>query len=161
MKKVFNIVCAAIVSIFGLASCSNDGDDLPKVDFTLNVSGGANVDGVLYVVQGTDLVIDGIDVVSEEPGSDAIITAATYYFDTYRLGTSALPPYGITIPISQEAKLGRHNLAIECPVYAEGKSPAIANLYYIVEVVASEDDMPQVPAGRSTSVAVDSHILAK
>ncbi|MBJ2166572.1 MAG: hypothetical protein JFR24_01710, partial [Muribaculaceae bacterium] len=40
-----------------------------------------------------------------------------------------------------------HELAIECPVYAVDKSPAVANLFYKVMVVESADDIPGGIAG--------------
>lgn len=160
MKKAFlYLLLLASLPMIGLTSCSDDGDDLPDVNFSLDIEGGVSVDGVIYVVEGEDLVISAVNVTNNESDKSAIITAATYYWDAYRLGTSAVPPYGFTISISEGTPLGRHELAIECPVYAVDKSPAVANVFYPVEVVESADDIPTGSAP-TTSFEARSHILA-
>lgn len=158
MKKLFFYLFAALPLIV-FNSCSDD-DDLPDVDFKLEVTDGVSVDGVLYVVRGESLVIDGITVVNNEKNKTAIITAATYYWDAFRLGTSAVAPYGFTISTTEQTPLGHHELAIECPVYAVDKSPAVANLFYNVEVVADEADIPEGNTPGTTSFGVESHLLA-
>lgn len=159
MKKAFLcMLLLASLPMIGLTSCSDD-DDLPDVDFHLDISGGVSVDGVIYVVEGEDLVINSVSVTNNESDKSAIITAATYYWDAFRLGTSAVPPYGFTINISEGTALGKHELTIECPVYAVDKSPAVANVFYPVQVVESADDIPGDAEGTTTFVAND-HILA-
>ena len=136
-KALFYILLFAVLPVLGLSACSDDGDDLPDVDFSLNISGGVMVDGTIYVVQGDTLVINSVNVVNNEPDKSAIITAATYYWDAFRMGTSAVPPYGFSFATSENTSLGKHEITIECPVYAVDKSPAIANVFYVVQVAVS------------------------
>ncbi len=143
MKKTFfYMLLLAVLPLCGLASCSDDDDDLPNVSFSLDISNGVSVDGTIYIVRGETFKIDAINVKNLDGDKAAIITAATYYWDKYRLGISATAPYGFEFVTSENTELGRHEIAIECPVYAVDKSPAVANLFYRVEVVASADDIP-------------------
>ncbi|MDE6136660.1 MAG: hypothetical protein K2F97_04225 [Muribaculaceae bacterium] len=159
MKKAFlYLLLLASLPVIGLTACSDDGDDLPDVNFSLDIAGGVSIDGVIYVVEGEDLVINSVSVTNNESDKSAIITAATYYWDAYRLGTSAVPPYGFTIHIAEGTAIGKHELAIECPVYAVDKSPAVANVFYTVQVVESADDIPD-NATPTTTFEARSHIL--
>lgn len=147
MKKKFFYFLLLALPALCFVSCSDDGEDLPDVDFSLEFEGGVDVDGAIYVVRGETLEIKSITVTNNDKDKSALITSATYYWDAFRIGISAVPPYGFNIVVSEEAPLGRHELAIECPVYAVDKSPAVANLFYKVMVVESADDIPGDIAG--------------
>lgn len=140
MKKFIFLFLLALPIAF--VSCSDDGKDLPDVSFSLAYENAVDVDGTLYVVQGTDFTVTSITVTNNEPNKAAFINAATYYWDGYFLGTSYEAPYGIEIAIPEDATTGRHSLQIECPVFAVDKSIATALVSYRVEVVASADDIP-------------------
>ena len=143
MKKTFfYMLLLAVLPLCGLAGCSDDDDDLPDVTFSLEISNGVSVDGTIYIVRGETFKIDAVNVKNLQSDKAAIISAATYYWDKYRLGTSVVAPYGFEFVTSEDTPLGRHEIAIECPVYAVDKSPAVANLFYRVEVVESADDIP-------------------
>lgn len=152
MKKVFfYTLLLAALPLIGFTSCSDD-DDLPDVDFTVEISDAVKIDGTIYVVQGETLTINSIEVKNNESNKSAIITAATYFWDGYRLGTVAVPPFGFEFVTDESTPLGRHEIAIDCPVYAVDKSPAVASLFYPVEVVADASDIPSGP-GETTFVA--------
>lgn len=165
MKKgIFNIALATVLALVGMTSCSSSDmidESLPKVDFSIAISGGVGADGMIYVVQGSDLNIDAIYAESSVEGEDAVINHANYFFDTDRLGTSAVEPYGKTIHIASDARLGVHNLAIECPVSVTGREKSVANLYYFVKVVGSVEEIPDVPmtfARGNNTISVNSRI---
>lgn len=141
MKKfLYLLVCA--LPVLGFTSCDDDEKDIPDVDFSLQVSGGEYADGKIYVAAGTDLKIDGITVVNNEQGKEALIPYANYYWDYSFLGQSVVAPYGYNIVIPEDYELGDHVLEITCPVYAVDKAPAFAVLQYTVVVVEGEDQMP-------------------
>lgn len=147
MKKFLSLLLIAIPLSFAVTSC-NDDNDLPNVDMSIAISGGQRVDNVIYVVQGDTLQIDSIGVTNNEPGKAAAITAATYYWDYQRLGTSLLPPYGFAVVTTAPTAntpgtpLGKHLLEITCPLLAVDKEVATCVLAYTVQVVASPDDIP-------------------
>lgn len=140
-KFSFLALVAALFMMLPLTACHDD-DDLPQVDFNLTISGATYSDGTIYVVQGETLEIESISVTNLEQGKAAAITAATYYWDGYCLGTTIMPPFGFEILTNEETPVGRHSLEITSPLIAEGKSIATSVLVYSVQVVASEDDLP-------------------
>lgn len=139
MKKILMLLMAVLP--LALASCS-DKNDLPDVDFEVQISGGVYSDGSLYVVQGQTLTIDAINVTNREAGKAAAITSAAYYWDGYYLGTNLMPPYGFEIETTAETPLGRHLLEITAPLIAVDKEVATSVLVYDVYVVADATDLP-------------------
>lgn len=137
-KLVFALALALPALAF--TSC-NDDKDLPNVDFDVAVSGGTVVDGKIYTVAGNTLTIDGIKVINNE-NKNAIITYANYYWDYRFIGQNVVEPFGMEIYISNETAPGEHLLEIYTPVYATDKEPAFAVLAYPVEVLESEDQLP-------------------
>lgn len=140
MKKIFYFLLCAL-PLVSFTSCDDD-NDLPDVDFSIAISDGTFVDGKIYAVAGTDLVIDGITVINNEKGKEAIIPYANYFWDFRPLGQSVIAPYGITIALPEEMEPGEHILEISAPVYAVDKSPAFTVLDYTVVVVSDESDIP-------------------
>lgn len=141
MKK-FIYLLALLVPALALVSCHDDDNDVPNVDFTINFENAVRVDGTLYVVKGESLKITGIDVENNEPGKGAMITAATYYWDGYYIGATVQPPFGFEYNIGENVPVGKHQIEIECPLFAVDKSPATAIVYMYVQVVASEEEIP-------------------
>ncbi len=131
-----------LFAVVGLNAC-NDDNDLPNVDFSLEVSGGVCANDTIYAVAGKTLAIKGIKVDNNESGKGVGIPYADYFLDYRFIARSVVSPYGINIPIAETPVLENHYLEIYAPVYAEGKSPAYAVLYFTVKIVASEDDLPQ------------------
>lgn len=141
MKKYLFFLLALLPMALAFSACSDD-NDLPDVDFDITFSGAQNVDGVLYVVQGQPFEVTGIKVTNREEGKGAGISAADYYWDYVYVGTSIQPPYGFEFELSESTPLGRHQLDIECPVFAVDKTLAQAYCSFSVQVVASADDIP-------------------
>ena len=157
-KSLFHLLLLAIIPVLGFTSCSSD-DDIPDAHFELDITGGVSVDGIIYVVQGEGLIINGIEVTNLESKDEAFITSAAYYWDTDRIGIATVPPYGMTIETTENTRIGRHNLAIECPLYVVDHSPAMANLFYLVEVVAAPEDIPAGNTPAAQNFEARSHIL--
>ena len=61
MKKFIYLAIALIALPFALTSCSDD-DDLPNVDYTIEIAGGVmdQTDNQIYVVQGDTLTIESL-----------------------------------------------------------------------------------------------------
>lgn len=141
MKRLLSILTLAL-PFLGLTSCDDDKNDLPDVDFVLEVADASYSGGELYVVQGNTLKITSLSVVNKEQGKQALIPYANYYWDYIHIFESVVAPYGCDIFISDEMPVGKHVLEIYAPVYAVDKSPAFSVLQYTVNVVASADDIP-------------------
>lgn len=139
-KLLYLLVCT--LPVLGFTACHDDDEDIPNVDFSIQISGGEYSDGQIYAVAGTDLTIEGITVVNQEQGKGAMIPYANYYWDYSFLGQSVEQPYGYNIVIPEDYELGKHLLEITCPVYAVDKAPAYAILSYPVVVVESADQLP-------------------
>lgn len=139
MKKIFSLLLLAL-PLIGFTSCDDD-KDVPNVDFSVNIDGGTRQDGVVYVKQGTTLTVSSIEVSNKEQNKNAGIVRANYYWDYEYIGTSIEPPYGFEINISENVPEGKHLLEIECPVLAEGYSPA-TSVISIPVVVEAADDQP-------------------
>ncbi len=151
MKKVFQTLILALAPVLFLTSCSDDDKDLPDVDFGYTLENAVYYDGSIYVAQGEEFAVTAITVTNREEGKGALITAATYYWDNFRLGTTIEPPYGFDIEVGDTTPLGDHTLSIECPLYAVDKELAISVVGINVKVVASADEFP---AEGSTSFGV-------
>lgn len=140
MKRLFYLFICALPLLF-VSSCDDD-NDLPDVDFIVDIEGGVYTDGTIYVPAGETLKVTSIKVVNVDQGKNALISYADYYWDYLRIAQSVVPPFGVDIYISPDTRIGNHLLEIYTPVYAEDKSPAYAVLSYTVKVVESADDMP-------------------
>ncbi len=140
MKKLLYLLLCAL-PLISFTACSDD-DDLPDVDFIVDMEGAVFKDGTIYAVAGTPLEITSVKVVNNEQGKQALISYIDYSWDYLRVAQSVVAPFGVEIYISPEIQLGTHLLEMYAPVYAVDKSPAVALLSYPVEVVASADDLP-------------------
>lgn len=149
MKKFIYLILMLIPALT-LVSCHDDGNDLPNVDFNLSFENGVEVDGTIYVVQGEVLKITAIDVVNNEADKSAMISSANYYWDGYYMGTSIQPPFGYELDISKDVPLGKHQIDIECPVFAVDKSPATAVVFMYVNIVESASDIPPMAEATTT-----------
>ena len=160
IKLFSGIVAAAALALSPAAftSCDDDDNDIPDVDVQVYLKGASYVDGVIYVVEGQEFAIAGITVTNNESNKGALITSASYYWDFDYVGTNPVSPFGLKIITNEYTGLGTHVLDINCPVYAVDKAPAIAYLQYKVEVVASEDEIPD---GEQSQVINDSASVKK
>lgn len=135
------LVCLPMMTF---VSCSDD-DDTPDVSMSISVEGATVVDDVIYVVKGETLEVTSVNITNNEPGKKAMITAAAYYFDGFRVGVLIVPPYGLKIPMDKDVSIGKHAMQIVCDIAAEGKALGIAALDYDVVVV---EDAADIPSGK-------------
>lgn len=141
MKKILSLLLF-LPFIALVSSCHDDeGKSIPNVDFYLSVDNTVS-DGVIYVVQGTDLDVTSLTVTNAEQGKGAMISAASYYWDYEFVGTTTVIPFKLKLNINKNVPVGQHVLEVQCPVWAVDKEPAQAYLQYNVNVVASEDELP-------------------
>ncbi len=150
IKKLLPLALLLMALPFVLSSCTND-DDLPNIDYSLQLSGGVydQTNGYIYVVRGETLEIESISVRNLDSNKNAAITGAEYFWDYNFLGNSPMPPYGFNITISDQTALGEHQLTIRTGVVAVDKEPAVGIVNYTVVVVESEDDLPASAVSRS------------
>lgn len=141
MKRL-NFLALALVAVLPLisTSCSND-DDLPEVNLSVAFSGASENDGVLYVVQGDNLVIDGLNVTPVAGSKKATLGATAYYWDYQFLGTSIMEPFGMSIN-TERLPVGEYLLQINTTVFQVDKSVGIAYISLPV-VVVTADQMPK------------------
>lgn len=144
MKKIIYLTLALIALPFVLTSCSDE-DDLPNVDYVIEVSGGYidKTDGVIYAVRGTTLRVESLSVINLDSNKPAVINHVQYYWDFIYLRDVWLAPYKIDIEIDKNIPLGRHKLTAKTEVLAVDKELAIGVVDYTVKVVESEDDIPE------------------
>ncbi len=146
MKKILKLLVLPLLVCLPMAtfvSCSDD-DDLPDVSMSISVDDATVVDDVIYVVKGETLDVVSVNITNNEQGKNAMVTAAAYYFDGFRIGVVIIPPYGLKIP-TKDVALGKHAMQIVCDVAAEGKALGIAALDYDVVVV---EDAADIPSGK-------------
>lgn len=142
-----------MIPMLGFVACSNDDDDdLPNVDFHFEISGATRSEGVIYVVQGSTFEITSLTVTNNEAGKGAGITSASYYWDNFFLGTTVQPPYAFEFITNEDTPLGRHQIQVSCPVFAVDKELANAIVTLNVEVVAAEEDLPEVGTPEPTVI---------
>lgn len=147
MKKIISSAFVMLALSLGLVSCSDDGKDLPNVDYSVQFSG-CVIDqetGSIYVVQGDTLKVESINVKNVDTDKAAALTGAEYYWDYNFLGNSPFPPYGFKIYVSDQTPTGGHNLTIRTGVIAVDKEPAVGILDYPVVVVQDSTELPVTP----------------
>ena len=125
---------------FMAAACDDDNANLPNVSISATISGGVLDNEEIYVVQGTDLVIDGLTLVNNS-GKEGTLGAVTYYWDHYLVGTNIVQPYGLTINTADQ-KLGRHLLQAQMPIYVVDHPICYGFIQYYVNIVATEAELP-------------------
>lgn len=125
-----------------MTSCKDD-DDMPNVDFNVDITGGVNVGGVIYVVKGDTLKINSVEIVSHDD-KNAAIGAVSYFWDGNFLLTNPIPPYGIKITTGQMA-INKHHLHFNCPVYVVDYPILTAYFDYQVRLVDVPDSIPEGP----------------
>lgn len=138
MKKILYLL-AAIMLPLTFTSCHSD-DDLPNVSINMEVSGATNVDNTLYVVKGTTLHIDSVDI-KDLNGKGAMIGEVTYFFDYINAGTAFESPFSFSINTAG-LPAGNHLLQARMSIYAVNSSVATGWVERDVVIVDSPEDIP-------------------
>lgn len=143
MKKIIYLTLALIALPFVMTSCSDD-DDLPNVDYKIEVSGGYidPTDNVIYIEKGNTLTIESLSVVNLDSDKPALINNALYYWDYIFLGEVRLQPFTFSIDVDDDTPVGDHLLSIKTQVLAVDKELGVGVVNYTVRVVDSPDDIP-------------------
>lgn len=140
MKKIFYLL---LVLPLIMVSCKDD-DELPDVKFNVEISGGKNVNGVIYVVKGDTLTVEKVEIASHN-SKGAAMGEVSYFWDGMFLLTNPFPPYKINIA-TDEMILPNHILEFNCPLYVEDSPILTAYFRYPVKLVDVPDSIPQEPA---------------
>ena len=138
MKKLIYFL---LVLPLMLVSCKDD-NDMPNVDFKVDISGGKYVKGKIYVVKGDTLTIESVEIVSHD--RNAAMGAVSYFWDGQFLFKNPVPPYKINIATDKMA-LSEHLLQFNCPVYVEDYPILTAFFDYNVKLVELPDSIPNQP----------------
>ena len=157
MKKKLFYMLAALVPALAITSC-DDSNDLPNVDFNVQIENGVVADNQIYVAQGDTLYVESVSVVNNEQGKAVTIPYVNYYLNNVFIGQSIIQPYGIKIPISEKFPVGQYPLDLVAPVYAVDKTPAEALLSYTVNVVENKESIPENGGNIFTGTAQMSEI---
>ncbi len=140
MKRIFYLL---LLLPLLMVSCKDD-DDMPNLDFTVDITGGKNINGVIYVVKGDTLKIEKVDVASKD-GKGAAVGAVSYFWDYHFLFTNPIYPYRMSIPTDKMIATN-HLLQFNCPVYVVDYPILTAYFDYKVKLVESPDSIPDLPA---------------
>lgn len=152
MKKILSLLL--FLPLVGLlASCDDDGKNIPDVAIGIETVNPVSDDGVIYVVQGDTINVKGVTLEAQGDTKQALTNSVTYYFDYQFMGKTFRPPFGIKIMTTEDIALGEHILEIELPVFAVDKEISQAYVQYPVMVVASEDELPSTSTNTVTSHA--------
>ncbi len=140
MKKLLYLLLLLPLA-FAVSSCGDDDDKIPDVTIRTTVSGAVMKDNVIYVVQGETL---GVQVTMiNHSGEDGQMGVITFFMDHYNIG-QALSPEVFEIETAT-MPLGIHLLQAQMPVYVVDYPICWGYFDYPVKVVASADELPEVP----------------
>ena len=138
MKKLLFLL---IVLPFMLVSCDDD-EEMPNVDFKVEISGGKFIDKTIYVVKGDTLWIENVEIISHD--KNAAMGAVSYFWDGRFILTNPYVPYKIFFPTAGMV-LSEHRLHFNCQVYVEDYPIMTAYFDYRVKLVESPDSIPNKP----------------
>ena len=139
MKRIFYLL---LLLPLALVSCKDD-DDMPNVDFKVEISGGKYINGAIYVIKGDTLSIVNIEIMSHD--KKVAMGEVSYFWDGQFLFTNPFPPYKIKIP-TDKMVLSEHRLHFNCPVYVEDYPILTAYFDYKVMLVEHSDSIPNQPS---------------
>lgn len=137
MKKLLFLLLLLPLGLF--ASCSDE-NDFPSVDLSVNVKNAVDYDGQLYIVAGQPLQVDSIGVKGLGDKA-AAITGVNYALDHLYMGYTIVTPFAGTIDAAY-LPVGQHLLTISFDILQVDKTIAYSRLSTLVNVVASEADLP-------------------
>ena len=137
MKKLLYLLLLLPLGFF--ASCSDD-NDLPSVNVSVHIDNAVDANGKIYIVEGEDLSVTGIDVESLN-GKAAGLNGVNYVLDHVGIGYTIVQPFAATIS-ADILPVGNHLLTLAFDVLQVDKSIAYAQLSTVVTVVPTVEDLP-------------------
>ena len=133
---------------FFLVSCDDD-NELPDVKFKVDISGGKNINGVIYVVKGDTLTVENVSIASHNT-KGAAMGEVSYFWDGHFLLTNPFPPYKINIA-TDKMVTQNHILEFNCPLYVVDSPILTAYFRYPIKLVEAPDSIPNEPIQPITS----------
>ncbi|MCI9172100.1 hypothetical protein [uncultured Duncaniella sp.] len=140
MKK-FLYLLLALPMFASMAACDDDDNNIPDVSVSIEYSGGTLNDGVLTVVQGDTLKIEGLKVTPAPNTGKAMLGQTTYFFDGRPFFTTAIAPFGVDI-VTDDLAVGNHTLSVNSQIFQEGKSIGWGVFSYKLDIVEAPEDQP-------------------
>lgn len=138
MKKLLYLLLLPLMAF--VASCSDDDDNLPQVDFSITMSNVVESNGAFYAVKGDVVSVDQVSVKSLTD-KNAAVTGVRYFLDGIPVFGSVENPFSGQIP-TEALSVGTYTLNVTCTVLQVDKTIANAVLNYPLIIVASADDLP-------------------
>lgn len=154
MKKTLCFL-AILFSLVAFTSCDSE-EELPDVNFKLEIEGGVFSHNTIYVARGGTIDIKRVDVINNEHGKGVTIPYVNYYFDNQFIGVSPVAPYNFEIELPDSIAVGMHSLQLTAPVYAVDKTPGYAIVSYGVMVVENPESLP---SDNDSSATVEAHMV--
>lgn len=145
MKRLFYLL---FILPLILVSCDDD-NELPDVKFNVEISGGKNVNGIIYVVKGDTLTVEKVEILSHNT-KGAAMGEVSYFWDGLFLLTNPFPPYKINIA-TDRMLIDKHILEFNCPLYVVDSPILTAYFRYPVKLVEAPDSIPTLPNQPITS----------
>lgn len=139
--KRFLYLLFALPLLMGFTACSDDDDDVVRVNLQMDYSNATSEDGVIYVIAGDAFNINSLKAVPEEGTAAAALTEVEYFWDGAPLAYTALPPFSISIN-TQGLSLGAHTLSVYGTVVQEGKPISKIAADWKVVLVENTDQQP-------------------
>lgn len=161
-KKLFYYLMLLLPLGFMVSSCDDDDDNVPNVGVQATISGGVFENDEIYVVQGDELKIDGLQLVNNTK-KEGTMGAVTYYWDHYLIGTNITQPFALTVNTAEQP-VGRHLLQAQMPIYVVDYPICWGYIQYYVNIVESATDLPGggvTDDGNTTSKVVNGIIKTK
>ncbi len=140
MKKFLSLFLALPMLAF-VASCDDDDSKVPDVSVSIEYSGGTLTDGVLTVVEGDTLKIEGLKVTPAPGTGEAVLGVTTYFLDNIPFLTTSISPFAVDID-TEGMKEGTHYLRVNTQIFQVNKSIGWGIFQYKLNIVASPDDQP-------------------
>ena len=137
-KSVLYFAVMMLILPLAMISC-NDDDDYPVVKVSIDIDGGVQSNGNLYIRQDDEFKIKDVSIVRDASTPGAMIAHVNYYWDQFLVGQVYRPPFPMTFNIGVQ-RLGLHYLTVQSMVLAEGYSVVYCNVTIPVIVVPHDFD---------------------
>lgn len=142
MKKLLYLLLLLPMAL-AFSSCSND-DDLPNVKITMDFGNAVVKDGVIYVVEDQNLILNNIETKAIDSDKSATLANIRYFWNYVPTPYLTWSPLPLEIPIAEMplASNGYNILGMNTTILEVDKSIAYANIEIPIQVVATADELP-------------------
>lgn len=142
MKKLLYLLLLLPFTL-AMTSC-NDDDNLPNVTVTMDFGNAAVKDGVIYVAQNENLLLNNIVTKAIDSNQSAVLANVKYYWNYVPAPSLTWSPLPMEIPIAQMplSESGNNLLQLDATLLETDKSIAYANIAIPIKVVPTVEDLP-------------------